>query len=361
MKTSDIVAQLQAELPKHDSRFTDALSVTSATAVGTTVTIVTTTPHGRTTGDAVTISGSRIGNSVSLVAVDTTVTGTTSFDHDLTRHPTDIDTQIVISGAADSLFNGVFLLTSVDNRREFTYELPSIPGGPAGGAPILEEDRIDGFGGRFSVTVTDTTTFTYEVDTDPAGPSTLADMAIHTKPKISRAITLERAVQAYTKQATSVLWLFVVPGNTDVSNDRRQLNDTVASFMEGTDRRIHTIVNFDIVVMFPTSGEIAASNARDDAEDIAAALYKSLAGFKAPTSLVDETQFLITPIGHGFGLYTGPVYAHLFRWQVIEDVTEGDTFIAGTRAFRDIRFLIDNTFEEPIIDTGISLDDKPLT
>lgn len=357
MKTRDIVAQLQAELPNHDSRFTDAVGLTSLIAAGTTITAVTIGPHGRSTGDIVTITGALIENPTSLIAVGTTVTGTTSFDHDLTE---ETGAKVTISGAADSLFNGIFPLASTINRRTFTYELPSVPSGGAGGSPVLEEDRIDGFNGRFVITVVSPTSFTYVVDTAPPGISSLAIAKVHTKPRISRAITLDKVSDAYTKQPVDKFWAFVVAGATEVSNDRNQLNDSVASFMEGTERRLHTIVNFDIVVVFPAADEIAAAEVRDDAEDVAAALYKSLAGFKVPSSLSDETQFLVTPTGHEFGTYTGPVYIHRYRWQVIEDLTGSDTFFEGSRAFKDVKLLFENSFKESIIDINIDLDDQPL-
>lgn len=359
MKTRDIVGQLQAEVPRHTNKFTDQVAFTSLTAVGTTVTAVTASAHGRTAGQAVSVTGVLTENPVSLIASGTTVTGTTTFAHDLTEGA---GATVTISGAADSDFNGTFDLASAVNRKTFTYKLPAAPAGSAGGTPVLEEDRIDGFNGLFEITVASATSFTYEVATPPPGLAVLTNAVANIKSRISRAISLEAVAAAYTKQAdTDTLWMFVVPGNTTVSNDRHQLNDSTASFMEGTERRLHTIVNFDIVVVFPSADERAGAEAADDAQDVAVVLYKALAGYHSPSGLVDGTQFQVTPVEHGFGSYNGPVYVHRYGWQAIEDITEADTFITGSRAFRDARVIMENDFDEDIIDTSVDLDDQPLS
>lgn len=358
MKTRDIVDQLQTEVPRHTNKFTVQVAFTSLTAAGTTVTAVTAAAHGRVTGEAVSVTGVLVANPVALVASGTTITGTTTFDHDLTEFN---GATVTISGAADSDYNGTFALVTANNRRKFTYEALSAPAGAAGGSPLLEEDRRNGYNGRFAITLVNATTFTYEVNTTPAGDAVTTNAFANTKSRISRAVSLESVADAYTRQADAdTLWMFVVPGDTAISNDRNQLNDSIASFLEGTERRLHTIVNFDIIVVFPSSDERAAAEAADDAQDIAVVLYKSIAGYFSPSSMGDDTQFLITPINHGFGDYNGSYYIHRYSWQVMEDITEPDTFHVETRAFRDARLIMENEFGEDIIDTNVDLDDEPL-
>ncbi len=359
MKTRDIVAQLQAEVPRHTNKFTEQVAFTSLAAAGTTVTAVTASAHGKATGEAVSVTGTLVANPVALVANGATITGTATFDHDLTEED---GATVTISGAADDDYNGTFALVSANNRREFTYEALSAPAGAPGGSPILEEDRLAGYNGRFAITLVNTTSFTYEVAIAPPGDAVISSAFANIRSRISRAVALDSVVEAYTKQADpDTLWMFVIPGDTAVSNDRAQFNDSIASYMEGTERRLHTIVNFDIVVVFPAGDERAGAEAADDAQDVAVVLYKALAGFKAPTGLADETQFLVTPTGHGFGDYNGPVYFHRYQWQVMEDLIEADTFNVQTRAFRDARLIIENDFDEEIINTNVTLDDDPIT
>lgn len=365
MKYRDIVAQLQAELPKHDSRFSETVALTSLSASGSTVTAVTTSPHGKATGDAVTITESRVLNPVTLTVSDTTVTGVTDFDHDLTEFIGFDDipdyAKVIISGTNESEFNGTFNVTSVPNRRTFTYELSATPSGPPTGSSILEETRIDGYNGRFLITVSAADTFTYEVQTDPPGDAVITDALVNAKIRISTGVNAERLFDAYTKQDPGVMWAFVIPGDTDISNDRKLQNDANVSWTTGTqDRRTKTIVNFSLMVIFPTTQEIAAMDSRDDAEDIAVALYKSLGGFKPSNPLSEDGSFVITPTGHGFIAYVGAYYAHGYNFQLVEEITEPDTFVQSDRAFRDMRLVFTNDFDEIIINTNVDLDDEPI-
>lgn len=365
MKYRDVVAQLQAELPKHDSRFSETVALNSLSPAGATITAVTSAAHGRATGDAVTIAGSAVLNPTTLNVSGTTVTGVTDFDHDLTEFmgfgEIPSYATVTISGTNESEYNGAFKVKSVPNRRTFTYELNATPSGPPTGSSILEETRIDGYNGRFLITVSAADTFTYEVQDAPPGDAVITDALVSTKLRISTGVNAERLFDAYTKQDVGKMWAFVIPGDTDISNDRKLLNDANVSWATGTqDRRTKTIVNFSVMVIFPTTREIAAMDSRDDAEDIAVALYKSLGGFKPSSPLSNPSQFVLTPTGHGFVGYVGAYYAHGYNWQLVEEITEADTFKEGDRAFRDVRLIFTNDFDEIIINTNIDLDDQPL-
>lgn len=365
MKYRDVVAQLQAELPKHDSRFSETVSLASLSAAGATVTAVTTSPHGKASGDAVTIAGSGVLNPITLSVSGTTVTGVTSFDHDLTEFAGSGEipdhAKAIISGTNESEYNGTFEIKTVPNRRKFTYELSATPSGPPTGTSILEENRIDGFNGRFEITVSAADTFTYEVQVDPPGDSVVSNALVSTRIRISTGVSAQRLFDAYTEQGVSEFWAFVIPGDTDISNDRKMLNDSKLSWTTGTqDRRAKTIINFSVMVLFPATQEIAAMDSRDDAEDVAVALYKSLGGFKPSNPLSEDGSFVITPTGHGFEAYVGAYYAHTYNWQLLEEITDADTFRIGDRAFRDTRLIFTNDFDEIIINTNVNLDDDPL-
>lgn len=362
MKTIDIVAQLQAELPNHNSSFTDTVNITSMVAVGTTVTVVTTTAHGKDSGNVINISGVLMENPVSLSNAGQTVTGVTTNSHDLIFDKNVVDkyTTANISGVDEALYNGLFQVSSVDNRKTFTYELPSAPVGAPTGTTILNEDRIDGYNGRFAITVLNTTSFTYETEIAPPGDADFSNGVVNTGIRITRAITEEKADEAYTKQKSGDNYLFVIPGDSNVSNDRSLMNDAVASFAEGTDWRIKNIANFSTIVFFPAVDEIAAMEASDEAEDIAVALYKSLAGFNVPSQVNDVSKLFVTPIGHGFGDYVGAYYVHTYNWQVTEEITEADALDPKSRAFRDATLIFTNENDEIIINTNVDLDEVPL-
>lgn len=361
MKTSDITAQLQGALPELNNSFGTSIAFSSLSAVGTLVTAVTASAHGKKTGQAVTITDVKTKNPVTLTRSGLVVTGETSFPHDLTE-PANSEvenyTTANISGADEAIYNGSFQVASVPNRKKFTYLLPSDPVADPTGTTILEEKRIDGFNGRFTITVLSSTTFTYVVNIAPPGDAILDEALVFTKLRISRALTDERADESYTKQNTDENWLFVIPGDVNVSNDRAIESDAIAVMIEGADRRNRTIINFTILVFISTSEDLSGVEGWDEAQDIAANLYKSLAGFKPPSSLSDRSNFFCTPVGHGFFNYTKAYYVHNYSWQLVEDITDGDTFFEESRAFRDARLIFTNDFEEIIINTDVDLDDE---
>jgi hypothetical protein len=110
MRASDVIVQLRAKLPQYTALFTNDLSVSSMTASSTTITTVTTTPHGLTVGDLANIVGAQNPNPiislsrnlsiVSIVRFGDYATLTTIIPHKLI--PGDIFT---VSGANEMEFN----------------------------------------------------------------------------------------------------------------------------------------------------------------------------------------------------------------------------------------------------------------
>lgn len=363
MKTYDIAAQLQNIIPSINSKFGTSIGFLSLSASGLIATAATPTPHGKLSGQAVNISGVKISNSTTLVLDATTniVTGTTDFAHDLTK-ATDGEitnyTTVNISGADEEIYNGSFQVLSIPNRKTFTYQLASAPISGPTGTIVIEEDRIDGFNGRFIITVLSPTSFQYTLPFAPPGISIITEGKVFTQLRISRALTAELAEAAYTKQADNANWLFVINGDTNASADRSLQSDASVSLTEGADWRVRTIKNFTILAFMPTTDSIAGAEYGDEAEDIAANLYKSLAGFQPPSDLSDETKFFCSPLGHGFYAYEKAYYIHRYDWQLVEDITNDDCVEPNSRAFRDARLIFTNDFDEQIINTNVDLDDE---
>lgn len=120
------------------------LNVLTLTTFGSTATAVTTTPHGYSVGQSVTISGAEPNNyngtkvitnvpltTISVTGITrsgTTATATTATPHDYSTG--DI---VTIAGASPAGYNGTFVVTVFTNPNEFTYTVASTLTTPATG------------------------------------------------------------------------------------------------------------------------------------------------------------------------------------------------------------------------------------
>ncbi len=356
MKAIDIVAQLQAELPKYDNRFNTTVGISSLVAVGNVVTATTSTAHGLSNGDATTITGAKVETPISsLTLLNGIVTATTSADHDLTL---ETGATATVEGATEADYNGTFNLVSVKNRREFQYAISTTPSSPATGT--LLEDRIDGYNGRFTITVTGITTFTYTVTFAPTGVAKVTNAFVNTLPRIARVINFEHAQNAYTAQNDQAFWAMVSLQDVTVSRDRNLLSDQTINLMKNQERRIDTIRRVNVDVFFPTSNEYSGGKARDEAEDVAVALVASLVGWQVPSDYSDDSGYLLGLNGHLAAEFNKAYYAHRYVFETREDITAPDTFQEDDRAFRDVALLINNDFDKVIASATVDLDEEPL-
>lgn len=366
MKASDVIAQLRAVLPTLSNDFCDSVAVTSLTRAGSTVTATTTTNHGLTTGEYVTITGAYEGNLItSLTRSGTTATAVTTTDHDLTamgagQAITYPFNQATISGATETEYNGLSTVAGVPNRRTFTYTVTGDPSSPATGTPALLQDT--GYNGRFAVTVTGLKTFTYEITTTPVSPA-LGTIYAKKGARVSGAVSLDRAIRGYTEQGASSLWAFVVIGDINISKSRDTLTDATQAASKQDEWRQRIIEPFSVYVFIPATTSISARPERDKAEDVRAYLYQSLLGVVFPTTLDCPTWSQVTATGDRFvgESSENAFYVHEYRFERMVDVTYGDTALpSNTNAFRDFNLditIVDTTGD---LDADIDLDETIL-
>lgn len=369
MKAEDVIKQLRAVLPKISSVFTDTVAISSLTRSGSTVTATTSANHGLVNDNFVSITGAFEPNTItSLTRSGTTATVVTAADHDLTEIGIAQAiiysfNQATISGTAETDYNGEFNVLSANNRRTFTYAVSGSPSTPATGTPVLFQDT--GYNGRFQVTVTGKKTFTYEISTTPTSPAQGTILA-KKEARVSGAVSLQRAIDGYTKQDDGKLYAFVVVGDVDISKDRSIVNDATTTMSAQNEWRQRLIEPFSVYLFVPSTGSISARPARDTAEDVRALFYQSLLGAKFPTTLADDVWSLVTANGDRMvgESSTKAVYVHEFRFERIIDATYADTSLPDNNvAFRDFNF--DSVIEFGIEGTGdldadIDLDDAPL-
>lgn len=361
MKLEPIVDQLRITLPQFTDKVTDRFSIVSMSFVGSTVTVETSAAHNLSVSDSALVQGTKVKTPItSLTSVGTVATAVTSFDHDLTLN-NEIDVEII--GADQSDYNGTFDLLSVDNRENFTYRLNADPGvSPATGTIFSIRDRLDGFNGAFTVASTPTaTSFTYDLGFTPPGNPEFSGGFIDVDFRILGVLTQPTAENEYTARASQDdYFVFVQLGDATVNRDRLNNTDFTNVWSQNTEKRMKIIRPVAVYVFIPAKTDLGGPSVRDDLEDFALALYKSLNGFSPPQQTQSSQGQVMLLTGHRSVEYTNSLYIHAFDFEAREDIGIEDSYQVLTRAFRDARIVNNNNFDEIITDVTINLDEEPL-
>jgi hypothetical protein len=359
MRLKDVVNHLFILLPTLTDLFSETLAVSSLTSSGTTATLVTTAAHGLSTNDFVNVSGSLVPNLITtLTQVANIASATTSNNHDLTQG---FQETITISGATEADYNGTKTLLTVDNRKNFTYEITGNPSSPATGSPELLEDLKFGYDGWHQIIVIDPTTFTFVIPQVLGSPAE-GTIKCKVRTRVTGIISLEKALASYTKQNTDKLWAFVVLGNRVANKDRQANTDATSTPGQGNDFRQLVIQPLSIYVVIPAIQQIGAREARDKADELLPILCNTLLRKIFPSGFVQPSYSGLVFSSDNFGEYNNAVYVHEFIFESTEYITYGDTFLPdfGT-AFRDIDSDYLSAFTDKIIMTDhVDLDNVPL-
>jgi hypothetical protein len=362
MKIADIVYQLLAVFPRYTDFFSDNISITSLIRSGDTITATTGLAHNLIDGDRVYISGALTSISISsLTRIGNVAKGITASNHDLT---TGYQTQVQISGADQTEYNGVHRFIKEDNRRTFYYEVLGSPATPATGSPKLIQNIKSGYNGWHIITVIDDTNFSFTTTAQIESPA-LGNITCKKNFRISGAISIERAIESYTKQPLGSFWAFVVKGSSIASKDRYTFNDSTKTIAPGQDFRSKIIEPFSVFVFAPTSESLSGVEQRDQMEDVAVALFKSILRLYLPSSFTDTTNYQIAFGNHGIYSYDYAYYIHEFTFENQYDLTYDDTVDTDDSvAFRDLRLQMGSYFDPTsgiVINTNVDLDNIPLT
>lgn len=369
MKANDVILQLAKRLPEFTTLFNDVLDAT-ATSSGLTATVDTSpTPHDLTVGNAVIITGAQVPIVItSLSRVGTVATaicgaGPPSIaDHDLTEF---IPTQVIISGANNATFNGSKTLLSVPNRQTFTFQVADTGDLVDTGAPLLLNgtSALQTYNGVFEVISTPTPqTFTYTLLQEL--PQPIGGIVVNTNSRVSGAVEIERATQAYTKQNINKLWAFVVMGDTIASKNRSTLSDATSNEQrqqQGDAFRQQIISTVSVFVFIPSSSEVGGRLARDTAQDLFRPICQSILNERFDSGLFNAEYNSLQFNNHGFFFYNAAFYIHQYTFEQVEDLQFEDTVgFSVDVAFRDIGLTQQIDFGTELITASIDLDDVPL-
>lgn len=363
MRASDIVTQLAVKLPALVDDFTFNNDVLSLVRVGTTVTVMTSTDHGLSVGNAVNIVGARTPISISSIdRIGLSATLITASDHDMTK--TAGFENVEIEGANESEFNGTFKLLSVPNRRTITFQ--AVDSGPiaATGSPLLinGENIFNTYNGLQEITaVPSTITFEYEVTNSNLFTPASGTISAKKRPFISAGVTYDRILASYTKQLAENIWLFVVMGDGIAQKNRQITVDSTDNIQRTQyfNQRLTQVLS--LYLFIPSTTEIAARQARDRAEELLLPICQSILFAKFDSLLsvkfVNPLQFN----AHGFHDYNSTFYVHRYIFEQTLQMTFEDTVGADDDvAFRDIEMTMGLDVGTETFDTDINLDDNPL-
>ena len=290
MRISDVVKQIRAVLPNYTDLFGDAIGITSITASGNIATVTTTTAHGLSSGNAVTVAG--------------------------------VETRTPISSASQDGINFVFE-TGLDH--DLTL-----------GWPEHENIELGGF------TDANWNTFTVSGKFND-GTYTPVNGSVNLNPRVAVVIDIDRALEEYTKQGVDDYWLFVEPMDAEVSKDRDTYSDATATIANGQDMRTRIIDGFVCYVVAPVTNQIAGEASLDVCRhDLLLPMMRTLYGTKFDTGLTNAADFRTILNGHGVAAYNKAYLVYRYEFQVTMDLTDDDTVLpTETRAFRDINYSLD--------------------
>lgn len=326
MKASDIVSQLMARLPANTNRLTDEVGVVSVNRISDVLTVECDAPHALSIGHSATIVGAKTPIAISsLTRVGPIGTLVTAIPHDLTLS---IAKTVVLSGAAEAEFIGTFSVLSVPSRMKITFQIADSGPTTATGSPILENGAsfLQAYDGRYAVVAADTPTQFKVLHPSTSLPDPVGTIKARFRPRIARAISPERAIQAYTEQESEDrAWLFAVLGTVSASKNRRVVSDARDNANRGNFVRQQILQPFALYLITPTAKTVSGDDGRDVAEDLFRPICQSILHKKFDSGLSVGQQGAVQFLDHSQFRYDPAVYVHEYQFEQVVDLTFGDT------------------------------------
>lgn len=358
MYLKDIITQLRTELPKNSDKFSEKVAIGTITHSGGTVTVVTSSAHGLSTGDVCTIVDAKEKTPITSITEDDGIaTVTTTIAHDQTLDYQDIadQPQVTIGGADVAAYNSSWDLLTVPSRNIFTFEITGSPTDASTGYVL--ENSVGGFSGIKTITKVNSTTFTFITD------KILADEGlggyVHSDMRITGGISLDICKQAYSKQLLNDWWAFVVPVDVNASKNRQTDNDSTYSPTKGDEYRQKIISGFELYIFIPSKTDRAGRRSYDQVIAESVAIFKSLLGYSLPNPYTIDDFSKIILDGHGPEEFTGAWYIHRFTFNITDELIIDDINTTSEDvAFRDIDYDILNSFDTIIMDNSLETDEE---
>lgn len=362
MLCSDVIKHLIAYLPRYTTLFNSTLDVSSVLFSGDDIDITFASNHNLTTGQQISVHNVLVNTEIDPLDYtdNPTVKAETLSDHDLTQG---FQSKVKITNSTNPAVNGEFDLLTVPNRREFTFSFTGVAPTPPFGTVYLSEDITGNpFNGIHTVTVLTPTSIRITVPNNPYTQVSAENIIVSTGVNISGATDFDRLEVAYESQDTLEAWLFVVLDDVTSGKNRGTPLDAISNQANLSAWNIEQIAEFTTFVFIPSSDEVTGRDARDKAEELRSALYRTLVNAQFNNGLAASAPYsTVIPVSDGIAARSNAYYVHQYRWQQVSQVSIGDIgYFGNNRAFRDIELLQLNDFENTIMQSDIDLDDEPL-
>lgn len=367
MKAEDIVKALVAKLPSLTNKFCDQISIDSITQAGLVATATVSAGHGLVDSELVTMTGAVSPITVvSITRTGATAEIVTATDHDFTLNPREtvrgFMQNVILSGSTEAEFNGTFDLLSVANRKTFTITVVDEGPASATGSPTLENgaSALGQYNGSFNITVVSPTVFTYPLQSVIPNDA-IGVPILHSGHRITGAVSIERFLDAYTKQTVDDWWCVAVLGDVIASKGRENRSDSTDEFNDNQFYQQTVTQPFGVYLIAPTANTIAARPQRDEMEDVVPFVLKSVLLSKFSTGFAANKQKRATFTAHGFFLYNGPVYVHEVTFEQNAELL----FVDGVGndehvAFRDFDLTMGTNLGTTTLTASVDLDEDSL-
>lgn len=341
MKAQDVINQLLARLPQETDKFTDTYALSAMVHSAPTLTVDTSVPHLSKVNNLFHVIGARTPITISsFTRVDAVGTIVTAVPHDRTVEAKASLNTVTTSGATEAEFNSTFTILDVVDRNTITVTMTDAGPTTATGSPVGDDlDRYDRSYNRLLAVATAPSAVQFTATTSITGASSplIGAASVRMRPRISGAIDLDRAADAYTKQGVDKYWAYVLLGDVVASRGLEHSGDAIDRQPLEESWKQQTQAPFSIAVFAPAKTDIAARAVQDSMRDLFGPIARCLLGKKFATQLSNSLCGAVNFVGHGTLQNTGGVYVHGFSFEAVEELGFGDTVGYNDNvAFRDV-------------------------
>ncbi len=369
MKAEDIVNALQIKLPTLVDDFTLNRPIDSVALLApSTIEITTVTPHTLVEGNLVYINNVFIPISIDTSTRSGTIgTINTATDHDLTKKGSNPASQptVFIEGTDQSNFNGEFTIQSIPNRRTINIIMDDSGAiASTGGLGVDIGSPLNAVSGLVTVTnITSTLSFRYQATTVVANDPVLNEASIKSTPRISTAVTFERAVNAYTKQQEQDGWLFVVLQDAIGNKSKDTTIDGIDNLVVSNFFNQKFSQSVDLYVFFTSTASINGRTPGDRCQELILPISQSILFKKFDSLLTAGKLNTMQFTSAGIQEYNTATFVFRYTYEMLHQFSIQDTvqFDEADVAFRDIDLTQFSDIGSGTLTADIDLDDEPLT
>ena len=336
MNIKELIANLIMNLPKYMDRFTDFIGC--ATPDGEVlderrIKVNTDEDSGLEVGRKIYIKNLKIKNNVLEGTIENKQLFLTMVDeHDFTH----IENQTVeLGGFGNADLNEVFEIAYVIDRKRIVLNIPEGIT-TTGSLGHIWESRDFGGKGVVEVIEVEDDYFIYEINgKDPDLPVTdnnsVKDIEVVVGVRVNGSPDPERAMKIYTEteegkeEGERRAWAFVMFPDETASKDPYTVSDAQASFSVGEECRQRIMINFDVLVILPTTDLGAVNEVQECCGEIRDSLIKSLVGLRISDAR-NDVDFKTVYVGSTMNQYNTSTYIRMYSFQTSFDITFNESF-----------------------------------